>query len=99
MLFKREDGRSSFASVMMFGPYKDVGLYKTRQEPFLSELVGVAAHSLIERVIAVVPYQIPDYWDRLNLYKIDASHIEIFAVDYLDQEFRPVKLERTSREA
>jgi hypothetical protein len=99
MLFKREDGRSSFASVMIFGPYKDVELYKTRQDPFLSELVGVAAHTLIERVIAVVPYQIADYWDRLSLYQIDASHIEIFAVGYHDQEFRPVKLKRTSREA
>lgn len=99
MLFKRKDGSSSFASVMIFGPYNDHGLYKTRQDPFLSELVGIAAHTLIERVIAVVPYQIPDYWDRLSLYRIDASHIEIFAVSYHDREFRPVKLKQTSRDA
>jgi hypothetical protein len=95
MLFKREGGSSSFVNVMIFGPYKDGELYKTRQGPFLSELVGIAAHTLIERVIAVVPYRIPDYWDRLSLYKIDASHIEIFAVSYHDREFRPVRLKQT----
>jgi hypothetical protein len=95
LLYKRGHGPSSFASVLIFGPYQDLELYNTRLDSFLSELVGVAAHTLIERVIAVVPYRIRDYWDRLSLYRISGSHIEIFAVGYHEQEFRPVKLERS----
>jgi hypothetical protein len=99
LLFERADGRRSFASVMIFGPYKDDELYQTRRSAFLTELVGVAAHTLIERVIAVVPYPTKDYWDRLSLYRISASHIELYAVGYFEREFRPVKLERPSSPA
>jgi hypothetical protein len=95
LLFKREDGLTSFATVMIFGPYKDHDLYEARQDQFLSELVGLATHTLIERVIAIVPYAIQDYWDRLSLYKASGSDIQIFAVSYHGREFKPVKLERT----
>jgi hypothetical protein len=91
VLFVSNNGPKQFASALIFGPYTNPAEYDVRRTAFLSMLAGVALN--MQKVLAIMPGQDPDYWRWLHDHNVRAANIELFAIRYEGRDFLPIKIQ------
>jgi hypothetical protein len=91
---RRIDGRR--AGLVIFGPFSDGRIYRSRKTEFLALVVGCSM--ICERILAIVPLYAPeigldDYWSWLIANKAVRPNVEIFALQHFALgDLRPAAL-------